>query len=391
MQITAIVPAAGSGLRLRKYTFNNKPKQFWTLGSNLVIEKVLLELERSPYIKEVILACPRGYQSFCRKEILRKNNFKKTKKIVSGGTRRADTVYNCLMKVSKSSSHVLIHDGVRPFLTQALIARLVQRVGNADGVIAARPVVPTLKRVKGNIIIDTVDRNNLWEAETPQLFKKSILKRAFALYKYKGKRQEFTDEGSLVEAIGGRVKVLRHEAINLKITTPSDYKIAKGIMEATMVQVGMGYDIHRLVTGRDLMIGGVKIPFNKGCLGHSDGDPLLHAIADALLGAASLGDIGECFPDTDPKYKNIASKVILSRVMKMITNCGLILQHVDTTVIVQKPNLKKYKDRIKRKVAGILDLKPSQVNIKAKTKEELESEGSGFSISAFAVVTLMKS
>ena len=117
---------------------------------------------------------------------------------------------------------------------------------------------------------------------------------------------------------------------------------------------------------------------------------LLHAIADALLGAASLGDIGECFPDTDPKYKNIASKIILSRVMKMITGCGLVLQHVDTTVIVQKPNLKKYKDRIKRKVAGILNLKPSQVNIKAKTKEELESEGSGFSISAFAVVTLIK-
>ena len=408
MKITAIVPAAGAGKRLQAGSVYNRPKQFWPLGSNLIIEKILLELEHSPFIKEIILVCSRPYKSFCRNKVVKKNNLKKVAKIIIGGRKRADSVYHGLKNVSRSTTHVLVHDGVRPFLTQELITRLVHSLDKADGIIVARSIVPTLKKVKGNIIIHTVDRDTICEAETPQLFKKDILKKAFTWYKTKRKEftplekapqkkgrrvdslTEFTDEASLVEAIGGRIKVLKHDGINLKVTTPADYKIAKRIVEGTMVRVGMGYDIHRLVAGRDLIIGGIKIPFDKGCLGHSDGDPLLHAITDALLGAASLGDIGEYFPDTDPKYKNIPSSFIVSKAMRLISKCNLSLLHIDATIIVQKPKLQKYKDRIRKKVAHILGLTPSQVNIKAKTKEELESEGSGFSISAYAIVTLIK-
>ena len=157
-----------------------------------------------------------------------------------------------------------------------------------------------------------------------------------------------------------------------------------------MIRVGLGYDIHRLVNERKMMIGGIHIPFEKGCLGHSDADALLHAIGDGILGAASLGDIGEHFPDTDKRYKNISSAIIIEKILKLIEKQGFSVVYVDSIIILEHPKLKKYKEKIKKNIAAILKIEPSCVNVKAKTKEGLESEGSGFSISAHAVVTLEK-
>ncbi|MFH1384014.1 MAG: 2-C-methyl-D-erythritol 4-phosphate cytidylyltransferase [Candidatus Omnitrophota bacterium] len=388
MKISAIVPAAGIGKRMVAQKGEARPKQFWPFGSSTILETILLELERCSSIREIIIVCRRHDRSFCFDTMVKKAGLKKVKRIVAGGKRRTDSVKNGLAYVARSSSHVLIQDAVRPFITHALISHLVKKIGTSDGIIVAKPVVPTIKEVKNGRIIRTISRDGLWEAETPQLFKKKNLIKAFE--QVKKESATFTDEASLVEAIGGTVKVFKNSNINLKITTVTDYNLAKRIKELPMVKVGMGYDIHRLVEGRALMIGGIKIPFHKGCLGHSDGDPLLHAIADGLLGAASLGDIGEHFPDTQSKYKNRASRYFVSKVMDMIHKKSFVLSHVDATVIIERPNLRKFKDAITKSVANILCLDTTQVNIKAKTKEGLESEGAGYSVSAQAVVTIVQ-
>lgn len=386
LRVSAIVPAAGCGIRVRRKASCKEPKQFWPLASSTVLGTILAELERSCYIKEIILACAPQYRSFCEREIIRKHNLKKIKKIVAGGKERAHSVARCLQQVAPSCSHILVQDGVRPFVTASMIEGLVRGVGAADGIIVARPVAPTLKRVRKNRITGTVDRTTLWEAETPQLFKRSVLTKAFQ--RFKKHLGEFTDEAALIEAVGGTVKVFTPDDINIKITNIADYRLAKKMIGKGMVRVGIGYDIHRLIEGRKLILGGVKIPYSKGCLGHSDGDPVLHAIADALLGALALGDIGDHFPDTDPKIKNMDSTDIVRRIMAMVTRLDFTVAHIDATVIAEKPKLQKYKMAMRNHIARLLRIEASQVSVKAKTKEGLDSEGSGFAISVFAVVSL---
>jgi len=390
MYISAIVPAAGIGKRLQKKNTAVRPKQFWSLGGVLILEKVLMTLEASRHIKEIIIACSPRYAAFIKKEIIDKQKLKKITHMVRGGKERADSVRNCLHVVKKKATHVLVHDAVRPFMDEKLITTLCKNMKKSDGIIAARPVVPTLKKVRGTTILSTVDRSLLWEAETPQLFKKTILRKAYQQYHKKKSGKMFTDEASLVEAIGGVVKVSKVDQLNIKITTGADYCLSKKITEVPMVKVGIGYDIHRLVDKKKLILGGVVIPYHKGCLGHSDGDPLLHAIIDALLGALGLGDIGEHFPDTSPRYKNIASSELLRRVMLRMKKTDYVISHVDANIILQRPKLTQYKGTIRKRVAKLLGLDASLVNIKAKTNEGLESEGSGASISAQAVVTLQK-
>jgi 2-C-methyl-D-erythritol 4-phosphate cytidylyltransferase/2-C-methyl-D-erythritol 2,4-cyclodiphosphate synthase len=387
MYITAIVPAAGVGSRLQdKQTA--MPKQFWPLGTRMIIEKVLCELDASPLIKEIIICCAASYKKFIREKIVHKNDLSKVVHIVTGGAMRADTVLKGLKVISPRTTHVLVQDAVRPFIDQNLIRRLAIAAKGCDGVIAARPVSSTIKKVSRKKIRSTVDRSHLWEAETPQLFRKRILLRAYRTLRKEA--SAYTDEASLVEAIGGTVTVIDSKIFNLKITTRTDYELARRIAEERMVKVGFGYDIHRLVEGRKLIIGGVRIPSTKGPLGHSDGDPLLHALIDAVLGAASLGDIGELFPDTDQKYKGIDSTKLLDQVLVHVSQKGLAIDHIDATIILERPKLSAYKPKIKKKLMSLLSMRSDQINIKAKTKEGLGSEGAGAAVSCYVSVTLTK-
>jgi len=385
MYISAIVPAAGVGSRLKDKRIE-MPKQFWPLGKTMIIEKVLCELESSPCIKEIIICCAPRYRKLIKEKIIKKNHLSKVTKIVAGGALRADTVSKGLKAVSVRATHVLVQDAVRPFIDKQLIGRLVTAVKGCDGIIAARPVSPTIKKVSRAKIINTVDRTALWEAETPQLFRKKILLKAYQLLRKTSSK--YTDEASLVEAIGGHVKILDSKIFNLKITTRADYELARRIMEEAMVKIGFGYDIHRLVEGRKLIIGGIRIPFIKGPLGHSDGDPLLHALIDAMLGAASLGDIGELFPDTDDRYKGIASEKLLAMTRALLSGKGFSIDHMDATIILERPKLRTYKPKIKKKLMRLMSLTADQVNIKAKTKEGLDSEGAGGAVSCYVSVTL---
>jgi len=391
LKISAIIPAAGVGKRMKKVGVCTHPKQFWPFAGTTIMGAVMMALDASSEVTEIIIACSPSYKTFVRDEIVKRNGITTPVMIVAGGKERADSVYNALKKVSASSTHVLVQDAVRPFLTASLITGMSHALGSKKGIIAARPVAATIKKVSNNVISDTVDRTDLWEAETPQIFQAHVLRDAYRAQKQKKYvSTQFTDEASLVEAMGVPVSVFQPDGINMKITTEVDYRKAKKIQECSIMRVGIGNDIHRLVDDRPLIIGGVEVPSQKGCLGHSDGDPLLHAVIDALLGAACLGDIGEIFPDTDPALKGVDSKKLLTKVVSMVADKGFAVSHIDTTVILERPKLKKYKLPITRSIAKIIGISPEVVNVKAKTNEGLDSIGSTNAVAAQAVVTLVQ-
>ena len=294
-----------------------------------------------------------------------------------------------------------MHDGARPFPPQQALAELFQKPHEADAVILARPVVPTLKRVRpGNgRVVETVDRSSLYEAETPQLVRRSSLFKAYE----NQNALAATDESSLIESMGGRVKVLSHSGWNVKVTTPEDLQLAemyyrRGNNPSSQgedkgegkIKIGFGKDTHRLVKGRKFYLGGVRIPYPLGALGHSDGDALLHAVTDAILGASSLGDIGEWFPDKNPKNKNIRSEKILKKVLEEIHKKGWTPAQIDTVIILEKPKLGPLKKKIKLNLQKWLKLDDESVSVKAKTMEGLGPEGEGLAVTCEAVAVLTR-
>jgi len=247
--------------------------------------------------------------------------------------------------------------------------------------------------------LETVDRRSLFEAETPQLIRRALLLKA-----YRENRKSFlaTDEASLVESLGGRVAVVPHSSWNVKVTTPEDLRLAEAYLllsragagfkpaPAIPVTVGFGRDTHRLLEGRPFYLGGVRIPFEKGPLGHSDGDALLHAIADALLGATGLGDLGEWFPDTSRRFKNIRSARIVREILEAVREKGWEPARVDTVTLLERPKLGSFKEKIRREIARLLGIPRESVSIKAKTQEGLGPEGEGLAVTSEALVLLRK-
>jgi 2-C-methyl-D-erythritol 4-phosphate cytidylyltransferase/2-C-methyl-D-erythritol 2,4-cyclodiphosphate synthase len=270
----------------------------------------------------------------------------------------------------------------------------VLRAGNGwDGVILARKVVPTIKRVlkSDGHIEGTVDRSVLYEAETPQMVRREVLLRAYKADSAAVLRA--TDEAGLLEAIGARVKIVTHTGWNPKLTTVTDLMLAQAMMEkggAPGVRIGIGFDTHRLVPGRKLWLGGVTVPSTKGSLGHSDGDALLHAVADAILGGIGRGDIGEWFSDKDRRWKNMKSSIIVSTVMREAKKLGWVPYHIDSNIILQTPKLGPHKMRIRKKVAKIVGLPPDSVSVKARTREGLGPEGEGLAVTCQAVVAMKR-
>jgi 2-C-methyl-D-erythritol 4-phosphate cytidylyltransferase/2-C-methyl-D-erythritol 2,4-cyclodiphosphate synthase len=265
----------------------------------------------------------------------------------------------------------------------------------------AVPVKDTLKAVsKEQVIEQTVDRTGIWQAQTPQAAMVSLLKEA---YVGAAKLPDFTatDEAALLENINVPIKVVEGSEKNIKITRPEDLNLAKVILMENQfdqtVQVsgndfktGYGYDAHLLVSGRPLILGGVTVPYDKGLEGHSDADVLTHALCDAILGAAGLGDIGRYFPDTDLKYKDINSLSILEQIAAMAAEKGLVLQNGDITIVAQKPKLSPFFETMQKNIADACGVDPDTINIKATTTEGMGFAGRGEGMAAHAVVLLQK-
>lgn len=327
--------------------------------------------------------------------------------IVDGGERRQDSVRLAFDRIGRHAEVVVIHDAARPLVTGALIRRTIDAAFETGAAIAALRSSDTVKRADAaGRVAETLPRDQIYLAQTPQAFRVAVLRHALTI------RADATDEAALVEQAGHPVQLVEGDPRNVKITTADDLALAERLLAGTPdpstplrvipslsrdeevpyggIRIGNGYDLHRLVEGRPLILGGVTIPFDRGLLGHSDADVVCHAITDAILGAAGAGDIGRHFPDTDATWKNANSLDLLGRAAAIVAAAGFTLVNVDVVVVAERPKLAPHVDAIRARVAGALGCDPFQVSVKGKTNEGVDSIGAGESIAAHAVALLAR-
>ena len=303
--------------------------------------------------------------------------------VTAGGEDRQASALNGLKALPEDAEIVLIHDGARPFVSQAVIRRVIDSARQWGSGVAAVPARDTIKRADENgMVLETLDRSALWQMQTPQGFRLKDLMAAHAAAKAR-----YTDDAALMEAAGYPVRLVMGSPDNVKLTSPEDLRMANGMLTP---RIGTGFDAHRLTEGRELWLGGVYIPYEKGLLGHSDADAALHALTDALLGAAAMGDIGKLFPDSDPAYKGISSILLLKETARRIADAGFTIGNVDVTIVCQAPKLAPYIPEMRERIAKALGMEPGQVSVKATTTERMGYEGRGEGISAQATALLFQ-
>ena len=381
MFVSAIIAAGGRGLRFG----GGSPKQLLTLGGRPILARSVDAFVACDVISEIVVALPADLASAPPPYLQERG---KPVTIVTGGDERRSSVANAFARVSDRADVVVIHDAARPLVTDDLIRRTVAAASETGAAIAALRAHDTVKQTNGDgAITATLPRERIYLAQTPQAFRVPVLRDALRL------EGEATDEAMLAERAGHTVRVVDGDPRNLKITTPDDLTMAEhftGSAPAPTLRIGNGYDLHRLASGRPLILGGVRIPFEKGLEAHSDGDVICHAVTDAVLGAAGEGDIGRHFPDTDAEWKNADSIELLRRASAIVRDAGYAIVNVDVVVIAQKPKLAPHVEAIRGNVAGALGCAASQVSVKGKTNEGVDSMGAGESIAAHAVALLTR-
>lgn len=383
-----IVVAAGKGTRMG----TAESKQYLLLEGKPILVHTLETFERMPEAQEVVLVVGEHDVERCRGYAAQYGLAKA--RVVPGGAERQHSVLRGLEALSEAAEWVLVHDGVRPFVREDRVRACWRKAMETSAAVLAVPVKDTIKVLDGDgVIVSTPDRRTLWAIQTPQAFRRSVLEEAHRQAERDGVLG--TDDAMLVERLGLKVHVVESDYTNIKITTPEDLAWAAWLVKSNggaggnMIRVGQGFDVHQLAEGRKCIIGGVDIPFEKGLLGHSDADVLLHAISDAILGALGLGDIGKHFPDTDEAFKDADSLVLLKQVWKLARERGYKLGNLDSTIIAQRPKMAPYIPQMAEIIAGALEAETSQVNVKATTTEKLGFAGREEGIAAQAVVCLV--
>jgi 2-C-methyl-D-erythritol 4-phosphate cytidylyltransferase / 2-C-methyl-D-erythritol 2,4-cyclodiphosphate synthase len=300
-------------------------------------------------------------------------------KIITGGNTRAESAYKGLKSIENNNiKNVLIHDAARPNFSLKLVDKLFKKLRLNDCVIPAIQTQDSIKQKKSNIVTN-LKRENIYLIQTPQAFN---YKKLYALQN--NKSIEVTDDANLFVRAGKKIKFINGEITNNKITVNSDIKFNN------LIKFGLGFDVHRLVPNKKLYLGGIKIPSPVGTLGHSDGDPVLHAVTDAILGACSMGDIGEKFSDKNKKFKDIRSTILLSEIIKQAKKSGYLINNIDINIITQKPKIQKYKKQITNCIAKICHISPAQINIKGKTTEKLGIIGKEKAIACEVIASVIK-
>jgi 2-C-methyl-D-erythritol 4-phosphate cytidylyltransferase/2-C-methyl-D-erythritol 2,4-cyclodiphosphate synthase len=374
--VSAILAAGGRGLRLG----HAQPKQLLEIAGRSILERSVSLLQEHRDIDEVIVALPEELVQDRPACLL---NTSRPLRVVAGGARRQDSVAAAFRLISERSELVVVHDAARPFASADLVARTIAAAAESGAALAALGARDTVKQVSGRVVKATLDRDTIFLAQTPQAFRREVLRDALAV------TGDATDEAALAERAGHAVRIVEGEASNIKVTTPDDLIVAEAIggggKPARTGRAGMGYDLHRLVEGRPLILGGVTIPFERGLAGHSDADAICHAITDAILGAAGAGDIGRHFSDTDPRWKGASSIDLLRRVVEMVGAQGLSVGNVDATVIVERPKLAPYIDQMRANLAAVLGVSIDRVSVKGKTNEGLGELGRGEAIAVHAI------
>lgn len=370
-EVTAIVVAAGAS---RRMGFDKL--SYRLLDGQTVLEKSCAVLAAHPAVTQLVLvaganrAACEAIAAACTKSCV----------VVNGGQTRADSVRNGL--AAASGKLVAIHDAARPFVTEQVITEALRAAARTGAAAPAVPVKDTIKVVRPDGTVDhTPDRAVLYAVQTPQCFSRALYEQALEQLSADAASQ-VTDDCSLFELAGLPVTLTAGGYENYKITTKEDLQ-----KEKTM-RIGHGYDVHRLVEGRKLILGGVEIPYEKGLLGHSDADVLLHAVMDAVLGAAALGDIGKHFPDNDPAYKGADSLALTRAVAQLVQERGYAVGNIDATILCQAPKLAPHIPAMREHIAAAFGIPVDAVSVKATTEEHLGFTGEGKGIAAHAVVLL---
>lgn len=410
---SGIVVAAGLGLRLAQELGPGAPrKALVTLRGRPLVLWSTWALARTPGVDEVLVVLhPEDLASVPSSPLGAALRAAGATGFVAGGARRQDSVRLGVEATRDDPERlVLVHDAARPFLDPALAGEALERARAVGGALLAVPVRDTVKRAEqgGERVRETVSRSGLWLAQTPQVARRDLLLRALLDADRAG--VEVTDEAAALERLGLPVELVQSAERNFKVTTAADLERARQVLAAwggpwppevagggtggdgrgrVEARSGIGTDVHRLVPGRRLVLGGVVVPYELGLLGHSDADALTHAVIDALLGAAGLGDIGEAFPDTDPQWKDADSLELLRATVRRLAGAGVRPGSVDAVVHAERPKLKAWKPAMRAALAGALGLPPELVNVKAKTGEGLDAVGRGEAIAATAIATVV--
>ena len=426
-KVTAVIVAAGSARRMGGIN-----KQYAELAGMPVLARSVAAFDNDPFVDEIVIVARSGEEDRCRRDIVEKYGFRRVSAVVPGGAERQDSVRaalgvvfggaagreagSCGSEVSDGGGGrndgrdvglVLVHDGARPLVPRTVIDAVIDGCAARGAAIPAVSVKDTIKQIhlsdNGAVVSFTPERSLLRAVQTPQGFDAALLMRA---YDACAPDTAVTDDASLVEALGAPVYIVDGDEMNIKITTPSDLGRAEQLLNgssaddpgindpvaaaARVPRTGMGYDVHAFAENRKLILGGVNIPHDRGLLGHSDADVLIHAVMDALLGAAALGDIGKHFPDTDLRYKGISSLLLLGHVSELLSSHGWTIVNIDVTVIAQRPKIAPHIPQMKKIMAEVLKISESQINIKGTTTERLGFTGREEGIASQAVASIIR-
>src|SRR5208282_939307 len=375
----ALVVAAGRGSRLG----GARPKQYLDLGGKTLLRHALDSLTSHGGISSVRVVFDPGDAALYEQATSGLDLLPP----VAGGAKRQDSVRLGLESLAAlNPARVLVHDGARPFLDAGLVDRVLAALDRTPAAIPALPVLDTVKRSEGGIVAETVDRANLGRAQTPQGFRyKEILAAHRAVV-----GEDLPDDAAVAERAGLPVRLVEGSEDNIKVTTAEDLTRAARMLAGRLgeVRTGQGFDVHAFGPGDHVWLCGVKVPFDKALVGHSDADAGLHALTDAILGALGAGDIGVHFPPSDPQWRGAPSHKFLRHAAYLVKQAGGAISHVDVTLICERPKIGPHRASMVKRVAEILELDEKRVSVKATTTEQLGFTGRGEGIAAQAVATL---
>jgi 2-C-methyl-D-erythritol 4-phosphate cytidylyltransferase / 2-C-methyl-D-erythritol 2,4-cyclodiphosphate synthase len=375
MRFSFILLAGGNSSRFK----SNTPKPYHKIGGKTLIELSLNKIKKFKEFKKIIVVYNKKHLRFL-KEINLKNII-----ILQGGRTRQESTFNALsyLKKQKNISKILIHDSARPNFSSNLIKKILIQSKKNDVIIPTLKLQDALKEKSNQNKFLNIKRNNFFFTQTPQCFNlKQILN-----FHTKNKYNYCDDDLSLVN--NQKIKFINGEKRNFKVTDKYDFELLKDIYKSN-IKIGIGFDVHRLVRGRNLFLGGLKIPSSLGTLGHSDGDPVLHAIIDSVLGACQMGDIGDKFSDKNKKFKNISSSYLIKKVVEQIKDKNYEINNLDINIITETPKLKKFKGKIINNISKLCGVSREKINIKAKTTEKLGVIGQEKAIATEVIVSVIK-
>ena len=377
MSLFLILLAGGDGNRLK----SNRPKPYNLINGKTILEYSIDAFSDFKEIKKILLVFNYRHKKYLNKIKLKKGIIK-----VNGGKSRQESVFNALKRVRKlKCNKVLIHDTARPNISKKLIKKTLKALKKRHAVIPVLNPSDAIKISNGNLLSENIKKNSAYLVQTPQAF---TFKKIYEKH-IKYKKKLFDDDSSLLIQDGEKVSTLNGEKNNLKITTNEDLKTFIALKNSA-TYYGIGFDIHKLVKNKNLYLGGVKILFPYGLEGHSDGDPVLHAIIDSLLGACGLGDIGNLFSDKNKKYKKIRSTILLRKVVKLIKSKKFLINNIDINIITEKPKIKKYKNKMINLISKICEIEKNKINIKGKTVEKLGIIGKEQAIASEVISSVIK-